>query len=121
MTTSSPECWAVKKSHQQKLHVAEMKMLRMMFGATMWGKVRNEYIGSSDLSLRVHRSALKLPQSRLRWYGHVSRKGENDVVKKVWRRDSEIKLSRGRLEQTWDIHEHIKTLGQTIYMIVFSL
>ena len=28
--TYSSECWAVKKTHEQKLRVAEMKMLRIM-------------------------------------------------------------------------------------------
>ena len=43
----------------------------------------------------------KKAQNRLRWFGHVCRKGEDDIVKKVWGWDSEIKLSRGR-QQTWD-------------------
>ena len=31
--TYSSECWAVKKSHERKLCVAEIKMLRMMCGS----------------------------------------------------------------------------------------
>ena len=42
--TYSSECWAVKKTHEQKLRVAEMKMLRMMCGVTRRDRVRNEYI-----------------------------------------------------------------------------
>ena len=44
----------------------------------------------------------KMAQNRLRWFGHVCRKGEDDIVKKVWGCDGEIKLSRGRPQQTWD-------------------
>ena len=56
----------------------------------------------------------KMAQSRLRWYGHLCRKGEDDVVKKVWGWDSEIKLSRGRPQQTWDgvLKKDIKKRGQ---------
>ena len=44
----------------------------------------------------------KLAQHRLRWFGHVSRREQDDDVKKVWGWDSEVKLGRGRPEQTWD-------------------
>ena len=43
----SSERWAVKKTHEQKLRVAEMKMLRMMCGVTKRDRVRNEYIRGS--------------------------------------------------------------------------
>src|ERR1700761_971193 len=43
----SAECWALKKSQEQKVKVTEMKMLRMMRGVTKSDRVRNEYIRSS--------------------------------------------------------------------------
>ena len=43
----SSECWAVKCTHEQKMHVAEMKMLRMMCGVTRRDRVRNEYVRAS--------------------------------------------------------------------------
>ena len=97
--TYSAECRALKKSQEQKLSVAEMKMLRMMCGVTRRDRVRNEYVRGS---IGVDSIVDKMAQSRLRWFGHVSRKADVDVVKKVWRLDREIKLSRGRPEQTWD-------------------
>ena len=42
-----------------------------------------------------------MAQSRLRWFGHISRMQSDDAVKKVWEWDSEETLSRGRPEQTW--------------------
>ena len=97
--TYSAECWALKKNQEQKLSVAEMKMLRMMCGVTRRDRVRNEYVRGS---VGVESIADRLAQSRLGWFGHVSRKDEVDVVKKVWWLDREVKLSRGRPEQTWD-------------------
>ncbi|KAG5569286.1 hypothetical protein H5410_059052 [Solanum commersonii] len=38
------ECWPVKNSHVQKMHVAEMRMLRWMCGHTRSDKIRNEVI-----------------------------------------------------------------------------
>ena len=61
------ECWAVKGNHEQKLSVAEMKMLRMMCGVTRWDGLRNEYVRGS---VSVDSIRDKLAQSRLRWFGH---------------------------------------------------
>ena len=85
--TYSSECWPVKKSHEQKLNVAEMKMLRMMCGVKRRDRVRNEYI---RCSVGVDSIEDKMAQNRLRWLGHVCRKREDDIVKKVWGWDSEI-------------------------------
>ena len=37
-------CWAVKKQYVSKMNVAEMRMLRWMYGKTRRDKVRNERI-----------------------------------------------------------------------------
>ncbi|XP_070057395.1 uncharacterized protein [Nicotiana tomentosiformis] len=57
------ECWPVKKSHVQKLKVAEMRMLRWMCGHTRRDKIRNEYIRDK---LGVAPIEDKLRESRLR-------------------------------------------------------
>ena len=41
------DTWAVKKTHEKKMEVAEMKMLRWMCGVTRLDKIRNEKIGGS--------------------------------------------------------------------------
>ena len=89
----------IDKNQEQKLSVTEMKMLRMMCGVTRRDRLRNEFVRGS---VGVDSIVDKMAQSRLRWFGHVSRKDEDDVVKKVWRLDRDVKLSRGRPEQTWD-------------------
>ncbi len=38
------ETWAVKKAHEKKLDVAEMRMLRWMSGVTKMDRIRNERI-----------------------------------------------------------------------------
>ena len=55
------ECWAIKQSHEQKLHVAEMKMLRMMCGVTRRDRLKNEYVRAS---VNVDSVMDKLAQSR---------------------------------------------------------
>jgi hypothetical protein len=92
------ECWALKKREEQKIQVAEMRMLRLMSGVTRQDRIRNEYVRSS---LGVDNVCDKLAVNRLRWFGHVVRKDEGDVVKRVWRMNVGDKMTRGRPEITW--------------------
>ena len=43
------ECWAVKSQHENKLNVAEMRMLRWMSGHTRHDKISNECIIEREL------------------------------------------------------------------------
>lgn len=95
----SSECWAIKKKQVQKLQVAEMRMLRLMCGVTRKDRISNEYVRGS---LGVMGVCDAMAQNRLRWYGHVARKQEDDIVSRVWRSGRGGKLGRGRPEQTWD-------------------
>ena len=42
--TYGTETWAIKKSHERRIDIAEMKMLRWTQGVTRWDKIRNEEI-----------------------------------------------------------------------------
>ena len=55
--------------------------------------MRNEYVRAS---VGVDSIEDKMAQGRLRWFGHVSRKGTDDEVRKVWRWNGEAKMSRVR-------------------------
>ena len=77
--TYSSECWAIKCNHEQKLSVAEMKMLGMMYGMTRWDRLRNECVRAS---VGVDNVIDRLAQSRLRWFGHISRMKSDNVVRK---------------------------------------
>ncbi|CAH0703262.1 unnamed protein product [Spodoptera exigua] len=59
------ECWALKKTDEKRLHVAEMRMLRWMCGVTRMDKVRNEYIRGS---LKVAPVTEKLQGNRWSWW-----------------------------------------------------
>ena len=65
------ETWAVKKSQEKKLDVAEMRMLRWMSGVTKLDRIRNERIRGTT---KVGEISKKVQESRLKWYGHVLRR-----------------------------------------------
>ena len=57
------ECWAVGRKIEQRMSVAEMRMLRWMSGFTREDKIRNEYIRSS---IWVASIVDKMRENRLR-------------------------------------------------------
>ena len=63
----------------EKLDVAEMRMLRWMFGVPKLDKIKNERIRGmtevGEISRKVH-------EKRLRWAGHVMRREEEVCGKK---------------------------------------
>src|SRR5450432_2740227 len=94
-------CWPIKKEHVNKLSVAEMRMLRWMCGKTRRDKIRNEtirkWVGVAPIEG-------KLRENRLRWFGHVYRRPEDAVVKRVDRLAlSSNARGRGRPKLTLDV------------------
>ncbi|XP_070041089.1 uncharacterized protein [Nicotiana tomentosiformis] len=76
------ECWSVKKSHVQKMRVAEMRRLRWMCGHTYKDKIRNKVIGEK---VGVAPVEDKLWESRLRWIGQVLRRDIDAPVRRCER------------------------------------
>ena len=64
------ETWALKKAQENKLEVAEMRMLRWMCGVTKLDKIRNKIIRETK---KVQERRL----NNLKWYDHVMRRGEH--------------------------------------------
>nr|XP_009784653.1 PREDICTED: uncharacterized protein LOC104233044 [Nicotiana sylvestris] len=92
------ECWLVKKSHVQKMKVAEMRMLRRMYGHTRKDQVRNEVIRDK---VGVAPVEDKLRESRLRWFRHVKRRDINVPVRRCERLTIARQMrGRGRLKST---------------------
>ena len=92
------ECWPTKIRHVQQLSVAEMRMLRWIYGHTRMARVRNDNIRDH---LEVASIEEKLVQHRLRWFGHVqSRPSKASVHRGVLSRDINVRRGRGRPKLT---------------------
>ena len=84
---------AVTKKQVEQMEVAEIKMLRFAMGVTRKDKIRNEHIRST---VKVERLGMKMREGRLRWYGHVMRRDQEYVGRKMMEMELPEKRRRGR-------------------------
>ena len=87
------EMVVVMKKQAEEMEVAEMKMLKFAMGATRKDKIRNEYIRGT---VKVERLGMKMREGRLRWYGHVMRRDQDYVGRKMMEMELPGKRKRGR-------------------------
>jgi len=89
------ETWPVRKENVVALQPAEMRMVRWMCGVKLKDRLPSkelrERLGMDDI-------ALVLQQNRMRWYGHMLRKDDDDWVKKCMENEVEGPRPRGRPE-----------------------
>ena len=91
------ETWPVRKENVVAFQRAEMRMVSWMCGVKLKDRLPSkelrERLGVDDI-------ALILQQNRLRWYGHMLRKDNDDWVKKCMEYEVEGS-TRGRPKRTW--------------------
>ena len=69
-----------------------MKMLKFTIGITRKDKIRNEYIRST---VKLEQLKMKMRQGILRWYGHVTRRDQEYVGRRVMEMELREKKKRG--------------------------
>ena len=74
------ETVAVTEKQVGKMKVAELKMVRWELGVTRTNKIRNEYVRGTA---KIAKLEDKLRNLRLRWYGHVKKRVEDYVGKRM--------------------------------------
>ncbi|KAF3638907.1 hypothetical protein FXO37_24173 [Capsicum annuum] len=81
------------------MKVAEMRMLRWMCGLTRGDRVRNETIREK---VGVTSVECKMREARLRWFGHVKRRGMDAPVRRCERLALDgFRRGRGRPKKYW--------------------
>ena len=78
--TYGTECWTMKKKDEMLMNKTEMRMLRWVQGVSLREHTINEEIREAAT---VQPIAAHLMQKRLRWYGHVRRRGESHTTRTV--------------------------------------
>ena len=98
--TYGAECWSLNKRDEKRLEVTEMNTLRRMLGVTR----RDEGLRNEEVRKRtgMQENIVKVVErSKMRWYGHVMRKGERDVMRRAMDCPVMGKRSRGRQPRRW--------------------
>jgi len=75
-----------------------MRILRWILGLTLRNKKRNDDIRRI---LGVACITDKVREARLRWFGHVQRREEEDCVRRILEADVRGQRSRGRQRKRW--------------------
>jgi hypothetical protein len=89
---------------EHRLRVSENRELRRIFGPKTeedgsWGKLHNDELHSLYSSPNIVRVIIS---RRMRWVGHVARRGEGRVVYRVLVRRPEGKRPLGRPRRRWE-------------------
>ena len=93
------ESWGMKVTERQKLNVLEMKCLRSMTGVSQLNRVRNEVVRARtgvrrELAARVEKNVL-------RWFSHVERMDNEQLLKKIMNAKVNGRSARGRPRFGW--------------------
>ena len=81
------------KRQEAYMGVAMLKMLRFSLGVTIMDKIRNEYIRGTA---QVGKFGEKTREARLIWYGHLRRKDDGYIWRRMLRMELPGKRRRGR-------------------------
>ena len=96
--TYMEQCWAVRKKDENRLHVAEMRMLRWIRGKTRKDRVRNQIIQEDA---KMCEMSTFLRQKRLNLHGHIRRREEDNLSRKIMDMVVPGKRRRGRPRRRW--------------------
>jgi len=107
------ETWPMKREDEQRVLRTERMMVRWMCGVSL-----REKIPSDELIERLGISSVLeiISRGRLRWFGHVERKEDNDWVKACQNFVVPGKVGVGRKRRTWKecVEKDMKSKGLTV-------
>ena len=104
------EMVVVTKKQVKEMEVTEMKMLRFAMGVMRKDKIRNEYIRNT---VKVERLGIRMKEGRLRWYGHVMRRYQEYIGRKMMEMELLGKRKIGRPKRRFldIVKEDIREVG----------
>ena len=104
------ETWGMKAEDLAKLMRTERMMVRRMCGVSLKDRKRSDELLSR---LGIEGVEKKIQRGRLRWFGHVERKNEEDWVKKCTKLDVDGMVGRGAPRKMWRkcVDEDMRSMG----------
>src|SRR5580700_2994037 len=107
------ETWPMKVEHEAKLERTEMRMIRWMCGVSLRERQTNIELRSR---FGVESIVEVVRRNRLRWFGHVQRRSDDDWVKRCTMLEVEGRKPKGRPKKTWmdTVKMDMKPLGLVV-------
>ena len=104
------ETWAMRRKEEGALERTEMRMLRWILGISLLERIESEDIRKRAGVCKITDKAC---ESRMRWYGHVVRRDENNLIRKAKDMAVEGRRSRGRQRIRWTdvVERDMKGMG----------
>ena len=90
---SGLETVVVTKKQVKEMEVTDIKMLRFAMGVTRKDKIKNEYIRDT---VKVEQLGMKMREGKLRWYGHIMRREQQYIGRRVMEMELPGKKKRGK-------------------------
>ena len=106
------EALALSRRQEAELEVAQMRMLRFALGVTKLDRIRN---GPIRGTAHVRKLEDKVREARLRWYGHVQRREEEYIGRRMLKMELPGRRRRGRPKKTYieTVKEDMAVAGVT--------
>ena len=108
------ETWCLRESELAILRRTERAMMRSMCGVKLVDRKKiedlMEMLGFKETLNRMAKA------NGIRWYGHVIRRDDNNILKKTMMLEVNGKRKRGRPKTTWrrQVEESVKDVGLKI-------
>ena len=93
------ETWPVKVEDENRLKRTETTMIRWMCGSKIKQRKSTEQMLNI---LGLNSILLEVTNRRLRWYGHVSRREENNWVRLIQQPQANGTRTKGRPQKGWN-------------------
>ncbi|GKA37116.1 hypothetical protein Tco_0723681 [Tanacetum coccineum] len=93
------ECWPITKAQENRVEVAELRMLRWTCGKSTVDMIPN---GVFRAELEVDSIIDKMREGRLRWFGHLKRRPQTAPVRRVEALLVDGSRRRGRPKLRWE-------------------
>ena len=117
--TYAGETWTWNEAQRVRIQAVKMSYLRGACGLTRWDRERNESVyerfGMMEKGVGVNCGVVEwVKRSTLRWYGHVERMKDGELVKRIYESRLEGTGVRGRPPVTWEnrVEEYIRERNQ---------
>ena len=104
------ETWSITRRQEQLLTSCDRRSLRYMTGVRMTDRIRSRQVAN-----RCEQPQLRdvIRERRLRWYGHVRRRGEGEILADILNIEVHCPRPRGIPRKMWtdNVTEDMAALG----------